>query len=36
MAANNILGTVMHRGGAIGCEICVAGKVCGQLAMAQK
>ena len=30
MAANNILGTVMRRGGAIGCEVIVAGKVRGQ------
>ena len=36
MAANNILGTVMRRGGAIGCEVMVAGKVRGQRAKAQK
>jgi small subunit ribosomal protein S3e len=36
MAANNILGTVMRRGGAIGCEILIAGKVRGQRAKAQK
>ena len=36
MAANNILGTVMRRGMAIGCEVIVAGKVRGQRAKAQK
>lgn len=36
LAANNILGTVMRRGGAIGCEIMIAGKVRGQRAKAQK
>merc|ERR1712156_1058277 len=36
MAANNILGTVMRRGGAIGCEVIVAGKVRGQRAKDQK
>ena len=36
MAANNILGTVMRRGGAIGCEVIIAGKVRGQRAKAQK
>merc|ERR1711957_858374 len=36
MDANNILGTVMRRGGAIGCEVLVAGKVRGQRAKAQK
>merc|ERR1711893_89258 len=36
MAANNILGTVMRRGSAIGCEVIVAGKVRGQRAKAQK
>ena len=36
MAANNILGTVIRRGGAIGCEILIAGKVRGQRAKAQK
>lgn len=36
LAANNILGTVMRRGGATGCEIIIAGKVRGQRAKAQK
>ena len=36
MAANNILGTVMRKGGAIGCEVIIAGKVRGQRAKAQK
>merc|ERR1719313_250025 len=36
MAANNILGNVMRRGGAIGCEVIIAGKVRGQRAKAQK
>jgi len=36
MAANNILGTVMRRGGATGCEVIIAGKVRGQRAKAQK
>jgi len=36
LAANNILGTVMRRGGAIGCEVIVSGKVRGQRAKAQK
>ena len=36
MAANNILGTVIRRGGAIGCEIRIAGKIRGQRAKAQK
>merc|ERR1712066_300557 len=36
LAANNILGTVMRRGGAIGCEVRVSGKVRGQRAKAQK
>lgn len=36
MAANNVLGTVMRRGGAIGCEVIVSGKVRGQRAKAQK
>lgn len=36
MAANNILGTVIRRGGATGCEIHIAGKVRGQRAKAQK
>jgi small subunit ribosomal protein S3e len=29
MAANNILGTVMRRGGAIGCEVIISGKIRG-------
>merc|ERR1712051_127994 len=36
LAANNILGTVMRRGGAVGCEVRVSGKVRGQRAKAQK
>ena len=36
LAANNILGTVMRRGGATGCEVIVSGKVRGQRAKAQK
>jgi len=36
LAANNILGTVMRRGGATGCEIMISGKVRGQRAKAQK
>jgi len=36
MAANNIMGTVMRRGGATGCEVMVSGKVRGQRAKAQK
>ena len=36
LAANNILGAVMRRGGATGCEVIVAGKVRGQRAKAQK
>jgi small subunit ribosomal protein S3e len=35
-AANNILGTVMRQGKAIGCEVMIAGKVRGQRAKAQK
>merc|ERR1712051_813235 len=35
-AADNILGTVMRRGGAVGCEVRVSGKVRGQRAKAQK
>merc|ERR1712083_523365 len=35
-ADNNILGTVMRRGNAIGCEVRVSGKVRGQRAKAQK
>jgi len=36
LAANNILAQVMKRGGAIGCEIIISGKVRGQRAKAQK
>jgi len=36
LAANNIIGTVMRRGGAIGCEIIISGKIRGQRAKAQK
>jgi len=36
MAANNIMGTVMRRGNATGCEVIVSGKVRGQRAKAQK
>merc|ERR1712127_106948 len=36
LAANNILGAVMRRGGATGCEVMIAGKVRGQRAKAQK
>jgi len=36
LAANNILGLVMRRGGAIGCEIIISGKIRGQRAKAQK
>jgi small subunit ribosomal protein S3e len=36
MAANNIIGTVMRRGGATGCEVIVSGKIRGQRAKAQK
>merc|ERR1712100_173217 len=36
MAANNIMGTVMRRGGATGCEVIISGKVRGQRAKAQK
>jgi small subunit ribosomal protein S3e len=35
-AANNIMGTVMRRGRATGCEVMVSGKVRGQRAKAQK
>jgi ribosomal protein uS3 len=35
-AANNIIGTVMRRGGATGCEVMVSGKVRGQRAKAMK
>ena len=36
MAANNIMGTVMRRGGATGCEVIISGKIRGQRAKAQK
>jgi len=36
LAANNIIGTVMRRGGAIGCEVIISGKIRGQRAKAQK
>lgn len=36
MAANNIMGTVMRRGGATGCEVIISGKVRGQRAKAMK
>lgn len=36
MAANNVLGTVMRRGGAIGCEVIISGKIRGQRACSQK
>jgi small subunit ribosomal protein S3e len=36
MAANNVIGTVMRRGGATGCEVIVSGKIRGQRAKAQK
>jgi small subunit ribosomal protein S3e len=36
LAANNILGTVMRRGGAIGCQVLVSGKIRGQRAKAMK
>jgi len=35
-AANNVMGTVMRQGRAIGCEVKVAGKVRGQRAKSQK
>ena len=35
-AANNVMGTVMRQGKAIGCEVRVSGKVRGQRAKAQK
>jgi small subunit ribosomal protein S3e len=35
-AANNVIGTVMRRGRATGCEVMVSGKVRGQRAKAQK
>jgi len=36
LAANNILASVMRRGGAIGCEIIISGKIRGQRAKSQK
>merc|ERR1711971_793198 len=36
LAANNILGNVMRRGNAIGCDVIVSGKIRGQRAKAQK
>jgi small subunit ribosomal protein S3e len=36
LAANNILGLVMRRGGAKGCEVIISGKVRGQRAKSQK
>eukprot|EP00350_Pseudokeronopsis_sp_OXSARD2_P009137 CAMPEP_0170553764 /NCGR_PEP_ID=MMETSP0211-20121228/11588_1 /TAXON_ID=311385 /ORGANISM="Pseudokeronopsis sp., Strain OXSARD2" /LENGTH=240 /DNA_ID=CAMNT_0010862311 /DNA_START=48 /DNA_END=770 /DNA_ORIENTATION=+ len=36
VAANNILGLVMRRGGAKGCEVMISGKVRGQRAKSQK
>jgi len=36
LSANNILNTVMRRGGATGCEVIVSGKVRGQRAKSQK
>mmetsp|Transcript_23855 Transcript_23855/g.18208 ORF Transcript_23855/g.18208 Transcript_23855/m.18208 type:complete len:239 (-) Transcript_23855:37-753(-) len=36
VAANNILGLVMRRGGAKGCEVIISGKVRGQRAKSQK
>lgn len=36
LAANNILATVMKRGGATGCEIIISGKIRGQRAKSQK
>merc|ERR1712216_241963 len=35
-AANNVIGTVMRRGRATGCEVHISGKVRGQRAKAQK
>merc|ERR1740130_15730 len=35
-AANNVMGTVMRQGKAIGCEVIICGKVRGQRAKAQK
>jgi small subunit ribosomal protein S3e len=36
LAANNILGLVMRRGGAKGCEVIISGKIRGQRAKSQK
>lgn len=36
VAANNILGMVMRRGGAKGCEVIISGKIRGQRAKSQK
>jgi small subunit ribosomal protein S3e len=36
LAANNILGLIMRRGGAKGCEIIISGKIRGQRAKSQK
>lgn len=36
VAANNILGSVVRRGGAKGCEIIISGKIRGQRAKSQK
>jgi small subunit ribosomal protein S3e len=35
-AANNVMGTVMRQGKAVGCEVRIAGKIRGQRAAAQK
>merc|ERR1711957_602594 len=35
-AANNVMGTVMRQGTAVGCEVRISGKVRGQRAKAQK
>ena len=36
LAANNILGLIMRRGGAKGCEVIISGKIRGQRAKSQK
>ena len=36
MAANNIIGTVIRKGGATGCEVTISGKIRGQRAKSQK
>ena len=36
LAANNVLGQVMRRGGAKGCEVIISGKIRGQRAKSQK